>query len=142
MNKKQYEAMRKKLMDEAQALIDAGEAEKAQAKMDEVSALDAKWDAIAQAAANFNALNKEPELASVVPINDKTGDNEPGEKVLDVWASENYLNAWAKTLQGKTLTDKESEAYTFVNEAYTHTTKNTGIVIPKTVATKNLGACR
>lgn len=75
MNKKQYEAMRKKLMDEAQALIDAGEAEKAQAKMDEVSALDAKWDAIAQAAANFNALNKEPELASVVPINDKTGDN-------------------------------------------------------------------
>lgn len=32
MNRKQYEAMRKKLMDEAQALIDAGEAEKAQEK--------------------------------------------------------------------------------------------------------------
>lgn len=136
MNKKQYETMRKKLMDEAQAFIDAGEAEKAQAKMDEVSALDAKWDAIAQAAANFNALNKEPEIASVIPISDKTGEDEQSEKVLDVWASENYLNAWAKTLQGKTLTSKESEAYTFVNEAYTHTTKNTGTVIPKTVVTK------
>ena len=33
MNKKQYEAMRKKLMDEAQGLIDQGEVEKAQEKM-------------------------------------------------------------------------------------------------------------
>lgn len=135
MNRKQYEAMRKKLMDEAQALIDAGEAEKAQEKIDEVSALDTKWDAIAQAVANFNALNKEPELAAVISISDKTGEDNQN-NVLDVWESENYLNAWAKTLQGKTLSNKENEAYILVNEAYTHTTKNTGTVIPKTVVTK------
>lgn len=64
MNKKQYEAMRKGLMDEAQALIDQGEVEKAQAKMKEIEDLDEKWDAIAQAQANFNALNKEPEPAN------------------------------------------------------------------------------
>ncbi len=137
MNKKQYEAMRKKLMDEAQALINEGNAEGAQAKMDEVAALDTKWDAIAQAAANFNALNKEPEFASaVIPVNDKTGGEPEKESVLDVWASEDYLKAWANTLQGKPLNDKESKAYQLVNEAYTHTTKNTGTVIPKSVATK------
>ena len=132
MNRKQYEAMRKKLMDEAQALIDAGEAEKAQEKIDEVSALDTKWDAIGQAAANFNALNKEPELAAGILISDKTGEDNQNNNVLDVWKSENYLNAWAKTLQGKMLSNKENEAYILVNEAYTHTTKNTGTVIPKT----------
>lgn len=136
MNKMQYEAMRKKLMDEAQEFIDSGNAEKAQAKMDEVAALDQKWDAIAQAAANFNALNKEPELPAKIPVNDKMGEDDEKENPLDTWASDNYLNAWAKTLQGKSLSEKESEAYRLVNDAYTHTTKNTGTVIPKTVATK------
>lgn len=137
MNKKQYEAMRRKLMDEAQALINEGKADEAQAKMDEVMALDTKWDAIAQAAANFNALNKEPELeASVIPVNDKTGGEPEKANVLDVWASEKYLKAWANTLQGRPLSDKETKAYQLVNEAYTHTTKNTGMVIPKSVATK------
>lgn len=136
MNRKQYEAMRKKLMDEAQALLNAGDAEGAQAKMDEVTALDEKWDAIAQAAANFNALNKEPELAAVIPISDKTGEDAKDKSVLDVWESEDYLNAWAKNLQGKALNNEESKAYALVNEAYVHTTKNTGTVIPKTVASR------
>ena len=46
MNKKQYEAMRKKLMDEAQAFLDEGKAKEAQEKMDEATALDEKWDAL------------------------------------------------------------------------------------------------
>lgn len=136
MNKRQYEAMRKKLMDEAQEFINSGDAEKAQAKMDEVAALDQKWDAIAQAAANFNSLNREPELLAGIPVNDKMGEDDEKENPLDTWTSDNYLNAWAKTLQGKPLDKKESEAYRLVNDAYTHTTKNTGTVIPKTVATK------
>ena len=60
MNKKQYEAMRKKLMDEAQELINAGKAKEAESKMQEVKDLDEQWDAIAQAEANFKALNMEP----------------------------------------------------------------------------------
>ena len=46
MNRKQYEAMRRKLMDEAQGLLDAGKVDEANAKMEEVKALDGKWDAI------------------------------------------------------------------------------------------------
>ena len=46
MNKKQYEAMRKALMDEAQALIDSCDAAGAEGKMNEVRELDDKWEAI------------------------------------------------------------------------------------------------
>ncbi|MCX4376707.1 MAG: phage major capsid protein [Lachnospiraceae bacterium] len=139
MNKKQYEAMRRKLMAEAQAFIDAGDAEQAQAKIDEVTALDQKWDAIAQAAANFNALNTEPQTKN--PIINMEGELDTGEKpknkdILEMWESKEYLNAWGKQLQGKPLDNAESETYRLVNEAYTHTTKNTGIVIPKSVAGK------
>ena len=60
MNKKQYEARRQQLMDEAQALINEGKAEDAETKMNEVRDLDAEWEKIAQAQANFNAMNREP----------------------------------------------------------------------------------
>jgi HK97 family phage major capsid protein len=70
MNKKQYEAMRKKLMDEAEGLINEGKIKEADSKMDEVKALDEKWDAIAQAQANFRALNEEPKPAKAF---DQTG---------------------------------------------------------------------
>ena len=68
MNRKQYEARRRQLMGETQQLIDAGKVEEANAKMEEVKALDAQWDAIAQAAADLEALNgtQTPDRKSVV----------------------------------------------------------------------------
>lgn len=141
MNKKQYEAMRKRLMDEAQALIDQGEVEKAQAKMEEVEDLDNKWDAIAQAQANFNALNKEPEAANLFGSDGEAANfgayagasaGADGE-IIKAWESDNYKYAWAKNLMNLPMNDAEKEAFRLVNEAYTHTTGNTGVVIPKTV---------
>lgn len=137
MNKKQYLAMRKKLLDEAQGLIDAGKATEAEEKMKEVTALDEKWDAIAQAQANFNALNNEPE--AMVPdhmedsMSGKGWETDPENALVRAWSSDEYKTAWAKTLMGKQLTDDEQKTYNMVNEAFTHTTENTGIVIPKTV---------
>ena len=64
MNKKQYKEKRAELMNAAQVLLDQGKAAEAEAKMDEVKELDDAWDAIAQAQANFNALNKEPQAMS------------------------------------------------------------------------------
>ena len=143
MNKKQYEAMRKGLMDEAQTLIDQGEVEKAQAKMKEIEDLDNKWDAIAQAQANFDALNKEPAQANPFGSDGESAnfgaytgvganlgtDNE----IIKAWESDNYKYAWAKDLMKLPMNVAEKEAFRMVNEAYTHTTGNTGIVIPKTV---------
>ncbi len=133
MNKKQYLAMRKKLMDEAEALIDAGKAAEAEEKMKEISALDEQWDAIAQAQANFMALNLEPRGSAPIDPEDSTGQNSAADDVMKALESDAYKTAWAKTLMGKPLTQDETSTYTMVNEAFTHTTENTSIVIPKTV---------
>lgn len=134
MNKQQYLAMRRKLMDEAQALIDAGKAAEAEEKMKEVTALDEQWDAIAQAEANFAALNNEPVAMLPDQMEDATKGKPDAEndlaKALD---SDEYKIVWAKTLMGKQLTNDEKKTFTMVNEAYTHTTENTTIVVPKTV---------
>lgn len=138
MNRKQYEAMRRKLMDEAQQLLDAGKAAEANAKMEEIRALDEQWDAIAQAAANLAALNGVQTGQNPLDgpedsfgMEDGTGEDSP--KIL-AWKSEEYRNAWAKHLMGRSLTDGERESFLMVNEAFTHTTSNTAIVIPATVS--------
>lgn len=135
MNKKQYLAKRTQLLNEAQALINAGKAAEAEEKMKEVTALDEQWDAIAQAQANFNALNNEPVAMPPVALEGAMKDGPKSEnKPEKAWASEEYKTAWAKTLMGKPLTSDEQSVYDMVNEAFTHTTENTGIVIPKTVS--------
>ncbi|WP_042352264.1 phage major capsid protein [Bacillus massiliigorillae] len=53
-------------------------------------------------------------------------------------ASKEYLMAWAKDMKGMKLTNDEQEVFDRVNDefkaAFTHTTENTGILIPDTVA--------
>lgn len=136
MNKKQYLDKRKALMDEAQKLIDTGKAKEAEEKMQEIKDLDEQWDAIAQAEANFRALNQEPKALNPNEIQDTTAtaDTEEETPVAKAWASEDYKNAWAKSMMGMKLNKKEEEAYNLVNQAFTHTTENTSVVIPKTVS--------
>lgn len=135
MKKKDYEAKRAALMNEAQELINAGKAAEAEAKMEEVKALDEQWDAIAQAQANFRALNTDPKPAHPGKMDDSfDGKGGEGTPAADAWASDAYKNAWAKVMLGKTLTNEEAKTYALVNEAYTHTTENTAVVIPKTVS--------
>lgn len=139
MNKKQYEAMRRKLMDEAQQLLNAGKVAEANAKMEEVKALDEQWDAIAQAAANFAALNGIQKPQNVDNPAGKPEDSfgEEGEEEespkVKAWKSEEYKMAWAKHLTERPMSNGEMEKFLLVNEAFTHTTQNTSIVIPKTV---------
>lgn len=135
MNKRQYEAMRKKLLDEAQNLINEGKADEANAKMEEVTALDDKWDKIAQAQADFNALNNDPKPVHPFGMtNEALGGEDNLDTPANAWASETYKNAWAKSLMNVKLSDEEQKAYSMVNEAYTHTTGNTNVVIPKSVS--------
>lgn len=137
MNKKLYEEKRNQLLTEAQNLINEGKAEEATAKMAEIENLDKQWDAIAQAQADFNALNKEPKPVNIFgQESDAMSANGTGTKLTaeEAWASREYENAWAKELMGIPKTAAETEAFRMVNEAYTHTTQNTQIVIPKTVS--------
>lgn len=133
MNKKQYLAKRQQLMNEAQALIDAGKAAEAEEKMKEVTALDEQWDVIAQAQANFAALNLDQVASPLITFDDATDQKGYADDAAKAMESDEYRTAWAKTLMGKPLTQDEASTYAMVNEAFTHTTENTSIVIPKTV---------
>lgn len=140
MNKKQYEVRRTALMNESQELIDQGKITEAEEKMNEVRQLDEMWDSISQSQANLNALIREPKPVNVFGQNTELLDfsaPQSGTERLDTaeaaWASDVYTNAWVKNLTGRNLTDEEQNAFRMVNEAYTHTTDNTAIVIPKTV---------
>lgn len=134
MNKKKYLAMREQLMNEAQQLINEGKAEEAQNKMQEVTALDAKWDAIAQAQANMKALNEEPVFINSLKMEDATGKTDIPVTLEQAWGSKEYERAWAKNMTGKQMTPEEHKCFEMVNESYTHTTENTQIVIPKNIS--------
>lgn len=134
MNRTQYEAKRNQLMNEAQNLINEGKAEEAEAKMNEVKELDEKWDKIAQAQANFNALNNDPKPMNPFSMEDSlSGQGSEENPVATAWASKEYENAWAKAMMKKPLEASEQKTFALVNEAYTHTTGNTAVVIPKSV---------
>lgn len=148
MNKKQYQENRNALMNEAQKLINEGKIEEANAKMDEIKALDEKWNNICEAQANMNALEGNQRgldiqniggaqmngaAAAVETITMTYGEKAENNKAEQLYASKEYEIAWAKSLMGTPLTADETNLVEMVNE-YTHTTENTGIVIPKTVA--------
>lgn len=141
MNKEQYNEKRKTLMNEAEALIASGDFEASNAKMEEIKALDNEWEQAKLANANLAALqNKTAGLdldnQSVAPkatnVIDSTQQND------NVTEADIYQNAWANVMMNKKLSKEEQEVFNKVNEefqnAYTHDTGNTGILIPETVA--------
>ena len=139
MNKEQYLAQRKALLDEVEGLIKDGKTEEANKKMDDVKALDTKWDEIALANANMEALKGNTKVADLSNLSVSAAgtvvDSTASEKKTD--EKESYKNAWAKIMQGKKLEAKEQDLFDKVNtefsNAYTHDTTNTAILIPETV---------
>lgn len=139
MNKEQYLAQRNALLDEIEVLIKDGKTDEANSKMKDVETLDNKWDEIALANANMEALKGKNSVTNMENHSEKVkgtvvaATSQP-EKTDD---KEAYKIAWAKTMQGKKLDDKEQEMYDRVNSefhnAYTHDTTNTTVLIPESV---------
>lgn len=130
MKREQYEARRKGLMDEAQTLLNQGKAEEAENKMNEVKDLDAEFDRIAQAQANFDALNNEPKPADPFGATGGTvnfgipTESDP----KDVYDSVEYRKAFMNyVLNGTPIPGK------FTNEDATTKTTDIGAVISPTV---------
>ncbi|QKE71871.1 phage major capsid protein [Arthrobacter citreus] len=141
MNKEQYLELRNGLMTEAQELINNGDFEGSEAKMGEIKDLDGKWESIKLANANLNALKDNSKVLDIennsVQVNGvKVVENNQGVKVVD--EQEVYTNAWAKNMMGQKLDANELEVFDKVNKefnnAYTHDTGNSGVLIPTTVA--------
>lgn len=152
MGKKEYLEKRQAMLNEAKQLINSGKIDEGNKKMEEIKALDERFEAEARANAALEAIEREPaginlqNLTDAVAEGGSSGCMVPGSAlqmdgksggeespVMRAYASEEYKNAWAKTLMNLNLTKEEQQAYQMVNEAYTHTTGNTQLVIPKTV---------
>jgi HK97 family phage major capsid protein len=141
LNKEQYQNQREELMKAAESLIAENKFEESEAKMNEVKDLDNRWEDAKKAQANLNALKDEGKVLNMKDQSEvvKGGtqvDNIQPTKVLDDKSV--YENAWAKNMMGKSLADNEREVFDKINKefdnAYTHDTGNTGILIPETVA--------
>lgn len=140
MTYKQYHERREALLNEAQTLINEGKLEEAKAKQAEVTALDNEYQNIVTERANLNALAGAPVAE---PIENKSV-NISGARTVDVVSepaeneAEVYLHAWAADMQYRSMTAQEKSVFDKVNaefnNAYTHDTTNTSVLIPETVA--------
>ena len=133
MNKKQHEEMRNRLINEAQELINAGKAEEAEKKMNDIKELDEKWDSIAQAQANLKALSEEPVGINPFGVWEEGMNNEfkPSEGNDNIYDSLEYRTAFMNyVLSGEPIPKK------FRNEAGPTKTSDIGSVISPTVVNR------
>lgn len=140
MEFKNYEEQRALLINEAQEAINAGNIEVSETKMEEVKELDNKWESVKLANANLNAIKGKD---IVEGFENKSVNVEGAETVEQLNAVEKvsekdvYQNAWAKKMMGQSIEGQELEVFNSVNKsfnnAFTHDTTNTAVLIPETV---------
>lgn len=142
-----YMSKRNELFDKAQNLIDESKVDEANAVMEEITALDNQYDKEAKVEADMRALADQQRKVNVQnlsaptvngPVVDQTAKEVKAE---DAYMTDAYKEAWAKVMMNKPLTTDEAKMFRMVNaagsaeaDAFTHTTENTPILIPQTVA--------
>ena len=142
MNVKEYKEKRGQLMASARSAMTDGRVDEANDFMEQVEALDAEFETFKKAQANFKALDgvKVQTVEDVASGNGQPEFTKPieaggGEKPVD--EKKMYETAFAKAVLGKPLNNKEiglvESVNKKVNAEFTHTTLNTGILIPETV---------
>lgn len=150
MTYKEYSEKRDELLNKANTMIENGE--DAAEIVAQVTALDDQYRTQVENQQNIEALRGQGvkidvQNTTAAPVVDEI----PGitvpmngvapaiEKLTaeNAWESQVYADAFAKTLQGRKLTEAENAAYELVNDAqeYTHMTTEEGLqlVIPKTI---------
>ncbi|WP_342510573.1 phage major capsid protein [Sporosarcina sp. FSL K6-1522] len=140
MTKEQYLKLRNEMMESITAMIGESKVDEANAKMKEVEELDAKFETITLANANLKALQ---DNKIVTDLENKGVSIDGGVQVATIEPTNAlteekiYENAWAKQMMGQKIEGDELEVFDAVNKkfdnAYTHTTGNTGVLIPETV---------
>lgn len=136
MNKKKYLEMRAAMLEEAQNLINQGKIEEAAAKRKEIEKLDADFEEASKEQANLDALNKEDDkVTDMKNLSVDEGGLKPVDNTAEKLNQVNYETVFAKVALQRDLTSDEINLYNQMNpeNAYTHNTTNTEIVIPETV---------
>lgn len=133
MNKTEYMNKRKALLDEAQALIDAGKLEDFEAKKKEIEDLDADYQAKGEKAADLRALSETPALVDAFGSGTGAvvGSTGEGSEVEDIYDSIEYRRAFMNhVIKGEAIPEK------FINADSNTTTSTAGSVIPTTLMQK------
>lgn len=139
MNKKEYLAKRQGFLNEVRSLLDEGKVEEANAKMEEIKALDNQWKDITRAQANYNALNNDPNAVDVTELGNKNVEGTVIDKLekdavvndTDVYNSIEYRKAFMNNvIKGAPIPEK------FLNVDANTATSDVGSVIPTTVLEK------
>lgn len=136
MNKKKYLEMRAAMLEEAQNFINQGKIEEAAAKRKEIEKLDADFEEASKEQANLDALNKEDDkVTDMKNLSVDEGGLKPVDNTAEKLNQVNYETVFAKVALQRDLTNDEINLYNQMNpeNAYTHNTTNTEIVIPETV---------
>ncbi|OOM75495.1 phage major capsid protein [Clostridium sp. BL-8] len=131
------------LLNEAKDLLNnKKDLEGYKAKMQEIEKFENDTEELNKAQANLNAKFKDNGAGTDISklSNDvkavkviESISNSDEENSEEAKEPKEYVNAWAKNMLGLNMNNSESNAFKMVNDAFTHTTGNTGIVIPETV---------
>jgi len=136
MNKEQYQEQRNELIKEVENLIAEGKFEDSQVKMEEVKALDNKFENVQREMANLNAL-KEQELVSLENKSIKKNELENMKQIETTGVKETVENkvllenAFAKSVMGQELTSQEMDNVTYAED--------NGLMIPTTSMNEIIG---
>jgi len=130
MTREEYLNQRKALIDGAQVLIDEGKIDEANAKQEEIKELDNKYEAIAKAQANLNALSNVKPPINVLR-NGVVDSMNANTSVDDIYNSDEYKRAFMNYVaKGEAIPAQFRNA-----DANTKTT-DVGEVIPTTTMQK------
>ncbi|WP_027410363.1 phage major capsid protein [Anoxybacteroides tepidamans] len=137
MNKKEYLAKRKALLEAAEKALNEGKLEEFKAKEKEINDLDGQFEDFAKAQANMNALKDKAPAAVVIDM--AAGDNGvvASTKPIEVKDEKQiYLNAWAKEMMGQPLAEQEKVVFDKFNADIRNamqTTATHAVIIPESV---------
>ena len=137
MNKQEYLAKRKALLEAAEKALNEGKLNEFEAKEKEIKDLDEEFEAFAKAQANMNALkDKQP---AAVAIEMSAGDDGVVATTKPVEAKDEkevYLRAWAKEMMGMQLDKDEQTVFDRFNadvKGAAQTAAQHAVLIPETV---------
>lgn len=140
-NREDYLKQREVLANNAKQLHSEGKYTDSIAVGSEIDKLDESFENFAKSQANLKALEGNSVPLNLANLSNTTVDGTVIDKLnnLDEVIEEGtepsaYVNAWAKDMLGKQMSNKEKSAFNLVND-FTHNTTNTGVVIPETVMT-------
>lgn len=127
MNKEQFEAKMAELKAQGAAFAKEGKLSEAEAIKNEMEKLENEFQALKDAQAEENLMNKTNAVDPTIQAGQTLGEENKMDKIYDA-SSVEYKNAFLKHISGR-----DDQMTKMENAAFVHTTSNTDAVLPTTM---------